>query len=84
MQCMLYEFCRESLNIKKRFLEEETSKLELADVYERECVKNEGPIYTFNEMRTLLEASEPNLKDFFTQLYSVARPFEQTMDRMEK
>jgi hypothetical protein len=78
--------------------EEETipsSKLELADairvmakfLYERECVKNEGPIYTFDEMRTLLEASEPDLKDFFTQLYSAARPFErnkQTMDRMEK
>ena len=49
-------------------------------------MKNEGPIYTFDEMRTLLEASEPYLKDFFTQLYS-ARPFErnkQTMDRMEK
>jgi len=37
-----------------------TSKLELADairvmakiLYERECVKNEGPIYTFDEMRT--------------------------------
>ena len=75
--------------------EEETSKLELADaimvmakiLYERECVKNEGPIYTFDEMRTLLEASEPDLKDFFTQLYSAARPFErnkQTIDRMEK
>ena len=41
----------------------------------------------FDEMRTLLEASEPDLKDFFTQLYSAARPFErnkQTMDRMEK
>ena len=50
-------------------------------------MKNEGPIYTFDEMRTLLEASEPDLKDFFTQLYSAARPFErnkQTMDRMEK
>ena len=57
--------------------EEETipsSKLELADairvmakiLYEKECVKNEGPIYTFDEMRTLLEASEPDLKDFFT------------------
>ena len=30
-------------------------------------MKNEGPIYTFDEMRTLLEASEPDLKDFFTQ-----------------
>jgi hypothetical protein len=37
-----------------------SSKLELADairvmakiLYERECVKNEGPIYTFDEMRT--------------------------------
>ena len=36
-------------------------------LYERECVKNEGPIYTFDEMRTLLEASEPDLKDFFTR-----------------
>ena len=36
-------------------------------LYERECVKNEGPIYTFDEMQTLLEASEPDLKDFVIQ-----------------
>jgi len=56
-------------------------------LYEMECVKNKGPIYTFDEMRTLLETSEPDLKDFFTQLCSAARPFDcnkQTMDRMEK
>ena len=34
----------------------------------------EGPLYTFDEMRELLEKREPALKDFFEQLYLAARP----------
>ena len=68
-----------------------STKLELADaikamakiLYERECVNNEGLIYAFDEMRSLLEERKPTLKEFSL----VARPFEcnkQTMDRMKR
>jgi hypothetical protein len=57
-------------------------------LYEREHVKNEHTIYTFDEMRESLEEHEPRLKDFFDQLYLAARPHEgrsdQTMERMKR
>ncbi|CAG8642830.1 6460_t:CDS:1, partial [Ambispora gerdemannii] len=43
-------------------------------LYEREHLKKESPIYTFDEMRRLLQGIEPSLEDFFDQLYLVARP----------
>src|SRR6266487_4521299 len=55
--------------------------------YEREYNNKEGPIYEFDEMRTLLQEIEPSLRGFFDQLYLAARPFErneQTMDRMKR
>ena len=75
--------------------EEVSSKIDLTKaikfmakiLYDREHVKKEGPIYGFDEMRELLQESEPSLKDFFNQLYSAARPRErneQTMDRMKR
>jgi hypothetical protein len=42
-------------------------------LYEREHVEKEGPVYEYDEMRNLLQTKEPNLKDFFDQLYSAAR-----------
>ena len=76
-------------------VEEGCTKIELAKAiksiakifYEREHVKNEDPIYVFDEMRELFQETDPTLKDFFDQLYSAARPLErnkQTMDRMKK
>jgi len=56
-------------------------------LYEREHVKEEGPIYSFDEMRDLFQEKEPSLKAFFNQLYLAARPTErniQTMDRMKR
>ncbi|RIB17291.1 hypothetical protein C2G38_2246466 [Gigaspora rosea] len=56
-------------------------------LYEREHVKNEDPIYAFDELRKLFQETDPTLKDFFEQLYSAARPFEcnkQTMDHIKK
>ena len=75
--------------------EEVSMKIELTQaieaigkiLYEREHVKKEGPIYAFDEMRNLLQEKEPNLKNFFDQLYLAARPTErneQTMDRMKR
>jgi hypothetical protein len=69
--------------------------MELADaikvmakaLYEREYVEKKEPIYDFDEMRRIMEESEPALKHFFTQLYLAARPSDrntQTMDRMKK
>ncbi|RIB03282.1 hypothetical protein C2G38_2225544, partial [Gigaspora rosea] len=55
--------------------------------YEREYVQKEGPIYSFDEMRELLTQTDPSLKDFFNQLYLLARPFERcekTIGRMKK
>src|SRR6266540_388255 len=43
-------------------------------LYDSEHVKKKGPIYGFDEMRELLQESEPSLKDFLDQLYSAARP----------
>ena len=34
--------------------------------YERECNNKEGPIYEFDEMRTLLQEIEPSLRGFLT------------------
>ncbi|RIB19122.1 hypothetical protein C2G38_2182717, partial [Gigaspora rosea] len=51
--------------------------------YEREHVKKEDTIYTFEELQELLVKDEPNLKYFLEQLYLAARPStrtEQTMD----
>ncbi len=56
-------------------------------LYEREHVKEEGPIYAFDEMRRLFQEIELSLKDFFDQLYLAARPLgrnEQTMEHMKK
>src|SRR5687767_6216616 len=56
-------------------------------LYEREHIKKESPIYAFDEMRRILQEIEPNLTDFFDQLYSAARPRErneQTMDHMKR
>jgi hypothetical protein len=56
-------------------------------LYEREHLKKEGPIYTFDEMRGLLQGTKPSLGDFLDQLYLAARPSkrnEKTMDRMKK
>src|SRR6185312_15006938 len=34
----------------------------------------EGPIYSFDQMRDLLQEKEPSLKAFFNQFYLAARP----------
>ncbi|RIB03515.1 hypothetical protein C2G38_2224849 [Gigaspora rosea] len=55
--------------------------------YKREYVQKEGPIYSFDEMRELLTQTDSSLKDFFNQLYLLARPFERcekTIRRMKK
>ncbi|RIB21992.1 hypothetical protein C2G38_2243590 [Gigaspora rosea] len=47
----------------------------------------EGPIYSFDEMRELLTQTDTSLKDFFNQLYLLARPFERcekTIGHMKK
>ncbi|RIB22321.1 hypothetical protein C2G38_2033679 [Gigaspora rosea] len=75
--------------------EEEVSMIKLVEVvgsmarifYEREHTRKEGPIYLFDEMRELLPQIDPSLKNFFDQLYLLARPFErceQTMGRMKR
>lgn len=54
--------------------------------YEREHVKKEGPIYSYDELREVFQANK-DLENFLNQLYSVARPLErteQTMSRMKK
>ncbi|CAG8715940.1 39346_t:CDS:2, partial [Gigaspora margarita] len=54
--------------------------------YEREHVKKEGPIYSYDELRKVFQANK-DLEDFLDQLYSVARPLErteQTMSRIKK
>ncbi|RIB13952.1 hypothetical protein C2G38_2324121 [Gigaspora rosea] len=75
--------------------EEEIRMINLVEVikamarifYEREHIQKEGPLYLFDEMRELLPQIDSSLKDFFDQLYLLARPFqhcEKTMGRMKK
>ncbi len=55
--------------------------------YDREYLKKEGLIYEFDEMQSLLQEIESSLKDFFDQLYLVARPLErnkQTINYMKR
>jgi hypothetical protein len=92
---------QEEVSISDTRLEEEENvsmfdrRFELSDTiksmanffYEREHVKKDDPIYSFDEMRESLEEHEPRLKDFFDQLYLAARRGErsdQTMDRMKR
>ncbi|RIB19662.1 hypothetical protein C2G38_2181202 [Gigaspora rosea] len=54
--------------------------------YEREHVKKEGSIYSYNELREVFQTNK-SVKNFLDQLYLIARPLErnkQTMDRMKK
>ncbi|RIB20562.1 hypothetical protein C2G38_2178951 [Gigaspora rosea] len=54
--------------------------------YEKEHVKKEGPIYSYDELRKVFQADK-NLNNFLDQLYLVAKPLERgekTMDRMKK
>ncbi|CAG8565237.1 25029_t:CDS:2 [Gigaspora margarita] len=76
-------------------VDEEVSMINLVEVvrsmarifYKREHTWKEGPIYLFDEMRELLLQIDPSLKNFFDQLYLLARPFErceQTMGHMKR
>ncbi|CAG8681301.1 17123_t:CDS:2 [Gigaspora margarita] len=71
--------------------EEEVSMIDLIEAitamgrffYEREYVKKEGPIYSFDEMRDAFQTNKV-LKAFLDKLYFVAKPLERsekTMDR---
>ncbi|RIB21449.1 hypothetical protein C2G38_2140656 [Gigaspora rosea] len=43
--------------------------------YEKEHVKKEGPIYSYDELRKVFQADK-NLNNFLDQLYLVAKPLE--------
>ncbi|RIB24489.1 hypothetical protein C2G38_2031825 [Gigaspora rosea] len=49
--------------------------------YEREHVKKEGPIYSYDELREVFQANK-DLENFFDQLYSLDRPLEHTEQTM--
>ncbi|RIB00850.1 hypothetical protein C2G38_2232719 [Gigaspora rosea] len=51
--------------------------------YKREHVEKEASIYDLDEMQRLFQEIEPSLKDFFDQLYLVARPLECNEQTME-
>ncbi|RIB07392.1 hypothetical protein C2G38_2214559 [Gigaspora rosea] len=54
--------------------------------YEREHVKKEGPIYSYDELRKVFQANK-YLENFLDQLYLAARPLERgekTMNRIKK
>ena len=82
-----------TINENITYEEEVSTKIDFAGaiklmakiLYNREHSKKEETIYSFDEMRRIFEEIEPDLKDFFNQLYSAAQPSErnnQTMDRM--
>ncbi|CAG8783735.1 23705_t:CDS:2 [Gigaspora margarita] len=62
--------------------ENEGTKIELSEaikmlakiLYEREYVRHEEPIYSFNEMRQLFQKIQPLMKDFFDQICLAAWP----------
>ncbi|CAG8537958.1 10595_t:CDS:1, partial [Ambispora gerdemannii] len=62
----------EEVSIKINFTD--TIKVMAKILYEREHLKKESSIYTFDEMRRLLQGIEPSLGNFFDQLYLVAQP----------
>src|SRR5690242_20294318 len=54
--------------------------------YEREHVKKEGPIYSYDELREVFQANK-SVENFLDQLYLVARPLERNelmMNHMKK
>ncbi|RIB12203.1 hypothetical protein C2G38_2201278 [Gigaspora rosea] len=54
--------------------------------YEREHIKKEGPIYSYDELREVFQANKC-LENFLDQLYLAARPLERgekTMNRIQK
>ncbi|RIB30499.1 hypothetical protein C2G38_2152436 [Gigaspora rosea] len=64
----------------------ETIKAMARIFYEREHIKKEGPIYSYDELREVFQANKC-LENFLDQLYLAARPLERgekTMNRIQK